>query len=130
MRHGIGVRGLAIDPSDSHIVWAGTTAPDKLYRSTNKGDTWQFIKDFGTISEIAVHPGNGDIVYLASAYTGVFRTLDGGLTWTQLTLGAPSSTIMRVMIAPGYPVRLFIITLNGGILRLVDEEIPRSMIRQ
>ena len=36
----------------------------------------------GRTISIAVHPTNPDIVYVGTAQGGLFRTIDGGVTWT------------------------------------------------
>jgi photosystem II stability/assembly factor-like uncharacterized protein len=119
-----------VDPRDTNVVWAGVTAPNCLYRSSNGGASWTKVRDFSALSEIVVHPGNSSLLYVAAVDSGVYRTTDAGITWKKLSLGAPNSTIMRVFVAPGYPVRVFMITLKHGIYRLVDEEITEDMIER
>src|SRR5205823_3124327 len=38
----------------------------------------------GRVTAITVHPTNPTIVYVGTAQGGLYRTLDGGSTWTQL----------------------------------------------
>jgi photosystem II stability/assembly factor-like uncharacterized protein len=98
------IGALAVAPSAPNHVWAGTgetfiirppTSPGNgIYRSTDAGETWQHmgLGATGHIGRILVHPRNPDIVYacaLGHGYgpqeeRGVFRTTDGGSTWTRV----------------------------------------------
>ncbi|MEY2539089.1 MAG: hypothetical protein QOG67_2829 [Verrucomicrobiota bacterium] len=47
----------------------------------------------GRVTAIAVHPNNPDVAYVGTAQGGLYRTLDGGTTWTQLMDNVNSSFI-------------------------------------
>jgi photosystem II stability/assembly factor-like uncharacterized protein len=100
---------IAIDPSNTDVVYAGsgetmwlfnttTFEGDGLYKSTNGGDNWTKITNgFGSqtqFSDIKVSPTNSNII-LASLGTGnynyqgvtnqgVWRSADAGVTWTRV----------------------------------------------
>jgi photosystem II stability/assembly factor-like uncharacterized protein len=98
------IGSLAIAPSDHDLVWAGTGEPwlirpdhamgDGIYKSADAGKTWKRmgLEATGHIARVIVDPHNADIVYacaVGQAYRpqherGVFKTLDGGKTWSQL----------------------------------------------
>jgi len=78
-----------------------------VYRSTDGGDTWEqrlLVSDSTGIIDMAIHPNNGNIVYAASwerirrptnrQYGGetsrIYRSQDGGDTWSELSNGLPS----------------------------------------
>ena len=94
---------VTLAPSDPNIVWVGTgehaTARssywgDGVYKSTDGGETWTHmgLKDTHHISRIVIHPHNPDIVYVTAMghlftpneQRGVFRTVNGGKTWTKV----------------------------------------------
>ncbi len=55
-----------------------------IHKSTDKGQTWQYVSasyPITAVRSIAIHPGNPDLV-LASANGKIYRTSDGGNTWT------------------------------------------------
>ncbi len=54
----------------------------------------------GRITDLAVDPGNDDIVYAGTAEGGVFRTFDGGQNWTPLFDEMPALAIGAVAIDP------------------------------
>ena len=123
-----GARCLAYAPSDPDVVYAGITGHGAgLYVSTDAGLTWAPLNGIKEISEIAIHPWNEDIIYISAIHSGVHRSLDGGLTWTTINEGLPTTEVMRVLIAPGYPVRVFAVTLEHGIYRMVDEELREDL---
>jgi photosystem II stability/assembly factor-like uncharacterized protein len=92
---------IAVCESDANVVYVGTgehavrgvmtSFGDGVYKSTDAGKTWKNIGLEKTrhISDIAVHPNNPDVVYVAaqgalhgpSADRGVYKSIDGGATW-------------------------------------------------
>jgi photosystem II stability/assembly factor-like uncharacterized protein len=97
------VGALAIAPGRHETVWAGTGEPwlirpdhamgDGIYKSTDAGRTWKNmgLALTGHIARIIVDPNNADVVFacaVGQAYRpqherGIFKTTDGGRTWTQ-----------------------------------------------
>lgn len=69
--------------SNSNIIYAGSET-GFLNKTTNKGDSWQpcgmnYFVGYA-INAVAIHPGNPDIVYVASGGR-IHKTTDGGVTW-------------------------------------------------
>jgi hypothetical protein len=54
----------------------------------------------GRVNVIVVDPENPNIVYVGAAQGGVFRSLDGGQTWTSLFIGAKNFAIGSITIDP------------------------------
>jgi photosystem II stability/assembly factor-like uncharacterized protein len=99
----LSIGDVAVAPSDANIVWVGTgeahcarssNSGDGIYKSTDAGKTWtnMGLRDSHHIARIMIHPANPDIVYVAAmghlfspnAERGVFKTSDGGKTWTNI----------------------------------------------
>ena len=99
--HSIGA--LALAPSDTEIVYAGTgesyirsnvSIGNGVWRSTDGGAHWKHLglENTGRISRIVVHPDDADTVYVAAlghGYTpqqerGIYKSSDGGETWKQV----------------------------------------------
>ncbi len=92
---------IAISDADPNVIYVGsgehavrgvmTSYGDGIYKSTDAGKTWKNIGLEKTrhISDIAIHPNNSDVVYVAaqgalhgpSADRGVYKSMDGGVTW-------------------------------------------------
>jgi photosystem II stability/assembly factor-like uncharacterized protein len=68
----------------------------------------------GRTVAIAVHPTNPDIVYVGAAQGGVYRSLNGGQTWTQLFDSADSQVIGALALAPSNPEILYVGTGEAG----------------
>ncbi|HUR97595.1 MAG TPA: hypothetical protein VMZ26_05945, partial [Pyrinomonadaceae bacterium] len=66
------------------------------------------VSNSGRVSAIAVHPTNPNIVYVGTAQGGLYRTLDGGTTWTPLMDDALTLAIGAVAIAPSDPTTVFV----------------------
>lgn len=62
----------------------------------------------GRVTTIDVHPTNPSIVYVGTAMGGVYRSLDGGATWTPLLDGALSLAIGAVRVAPSQPDTVYV----------------------
>ncbi|HEX8247625.1 MAG TPA: carboxypeptidase-like regulatory domain-containing protein [Pyrinomonadaceae bacterium] len=62
----------------------------------------------GRVTAIDVHPINPLIAYVGTAQGGLYRTLDGGDTWTQLMQDAQSLAIGAVRIAPSQPETVYV----------------------
>jgi hypothetical protein len=62
----------------------------------------------GRVSAIAVHPTNPNIVYVGTAQGGLYRTLNGGSTWTPLMDSALTIAIGAVAISPSDPTTVFV----------------------
>jgi photosystem II stability/assembly factor-like uncharacterized protein len=62
----------------------------------------------GRVSSLAVHPTNPEIAYIGAAQGGVFRTTNGGATWTPIMDGALSLAIGAIAIVPSDPTTIFV----------------------
>ena len=95
------VGAVAVAESDPNIVYVGmgehavrgvmTSGGDGVYKSTDAGKTWKKIGLDLTqhIARIVIHPKDPNIVYVAaqgalyskSKERGIYRSVDGGITW-------------------------------------------------
>lgn len=120
------VGAIAVAPSDPSIVWVGmgsvdirgnTSAGDGIYRSTDAGDTWHHmgLPEAGQIGRIRIHPTDPDIVYAAvlghafgpNPERGVYRTTDGGLTWTKVLYVSDKAGAVDLAMDPTNPRILY-----------------------
>jgi len=69
----------------------------------------------GRITTIAIHPVHPDTVYVGTAQGGVFRSFDGGATWTAIFDNAVSLAIGAIAIDPVDNTTLFVGTGEGNL---------------
>ncbi|MEO6391760.1 MAG: VCBS repeat-containing protein, partial [Pyrinomonadaceae bacterium] len=66
------------------------------------------VNNSGRVTCIAVHPTNPNIAYVGTAQGGLYRTLNGGTSWTPLLDNALSLAIGAVVIAPSDPTIVYV----------------------
>jgi len=87
-------------------------------RATAAQSAWKFIGpqpvaypngylNSGRVSSLAIDPRSNDTVYLGAAEGGVWKTTDGGTTWTPLTDNQPSLAIGALTIDPSNPDTIY-----------------------
>ncbi|MCO5171198.1 MAG: YCF48-related protein [Planctomycetes bacterium] len=103
-----------VHPTDGQIVLVGSggfVPGDGVFRSTDGGATWAQASGLpagATVPAIAFDPSSPGVVYAADATpevggatgTGLYRSTDGGATWTHLASTSGFTTIMDVVVDP------------------------------
>ena len=122
----ISMGDLAIAPSDTLQIWAGTGEEDArnsispgggIYKSTDGGATWRLmgLEETQHIGRIVVHPTNPDIVFVAAVGAtwgfnperGLYKTTDGGTTWRLVKFISDKAGFIDVVMDPRNPNVLF-----------------------
>jgi hypothetical protein len=127
----LSIGALALDPRDSNILYVGTgeanpgggstTQPgDGVWKTTDGGATWQHLGLDNTfeIGRIVVDPKNPNNVFVAAMGAlffhnvdrGVYRSQDGGLTWTKVLFVSDGAGAIDLAIDPVTPTRVFATT--------------------
>lgn len=136
------VYSLSISPSDDSIVYAGAQN-GLVYKSTDEGRTFLLPSAGPTaqlpaklnVTALAVHPTNPSIVYAGTTQdnlwgsggffprSGVWKSIDGGVTWYELglggSIGGDGPRIGQLVIDPTNPK----IVYAGGRYKTTDEGI-------
>ena len=113
---------VALDPGNPSVVWVGTGENiggrhvgfgDGVYRSRDGGATWERrgLPDSQHIARILIDPRDSDVVLVASqgplwssgGDRGLFRTTDGGATWSKVLGGGEWTGVTDVVMDPGNP---------------------------
>jgi uncharacterized protein (TIGR03437 family) len=96
----------------------------QLYRSDD-GKNWETLTSYktdsvigGRIHGVAVSPNDPSQLVVAND-NGVWRSMDGGLTWASLNLMLPNLSVTRIMATPSGGHAARILTANLGVLDLV-----------
>lgn len=120
------VGAVAVAESDPNVVWAGMgEAPirgnvshgDGVWRSTDAGRSWKHLGLAATqqISALRVHPKDPDTAWVAaqgkvwgpSEERGVYRTRDGGKTWTRVLFVDAATGASDLVLDPSNPRVLY-----------------------
>ena len=113
---------VTLDPSNSNTVWVGTGENvggrhvgfgDGVYRSRDGGGSWEQVglAESQHISKIVIDPRDPKVVLVASqgplwspgGERGLFRSSDGGATWTQVLGGKDWTGVTDVVVDPKRP---------------------------
>src|SRR5579863_5180973 len=116
------VGAIAVAPSDPNVIYVGTGEADMrsdiaygdgVYKSTDGGRNWVHagLSDTRQIGAIVVDPRNAAVAYAAAlghAYgpnveRGVFKTSDGGKTWSKVLYKDENTGAISLAMQPGDP---------------------------
>jgi photosystem II stability/assembly factor-like uncharacterized protein len=119
---------ISVAPSNPNIVWVGTGevqprhsgpafAGTGVFKSADAGRTWRHmgLADTHHIGKIVIDAKNPDIVYVAAmghfwspnSERGVFKTTDGGATWTKSLYANDRTGAIDLVVDPSDPKILY-----------------------
>ncbi|MCP2519416.1 T9SS type A sorting domain-containing protein [Candidatus Aminicenantes bacterium AC-335-B20] len=111
-----------ISPHNPFIIYFGA---QYLYRSLNRGDSWQKISPdlttnpeqgdvpYGTITTISESPLKPGLIYVGTDDGNVWVTKNGGAKWEKITEGLPPKKWVSRIIASAFDETTVYVTLNG-----------------
>jgi photosystem II stability/assembly factor-like uncharacterized protein len=139
---------IVVHPHDANVVFVAAMGPlwgsggeRGLYRTRDGGATWRSLKQLGPytgFTDVVLDPRDPDIIYAASyqrerkaysfvaggAESAIWKSTDGGESWTMLTDGLPAGDLGRIGldIAKSQPNTIFatVAAADGGIFRSDD----------
>ncbi len=141
---------IIIHPENSNILWVAAQGPlwlkgeeRGLYKTTDGGKTWKKTLGDGEwvgVTDIVIDPRDPNLLYAASwqrhrnvaAYmgggpgTGIYRSEDGGESWSKLTQGLPKENMAKtgLAISPQQPDIVYaaieLKRRTGGVYRSAD----------
>ena len=113
------IGAIAVAPSDPNVIYAGSGEADMrsdiqqgdgMYKSVDGGATWTHIglTDTRQIGRVAVDPKDPNVAYVAAlghqygpnAERGVFKTIDGGKTWSKVLYKDQNTGAIDVALDP------------------------------
>lgn len=134
-------RRIAVHPQDSRRLFAATGAG--LYLSSDGADSWQLVaaltdeaaaqvviwdtdsylarSDAVIITDVAFDPFNPNTLYAAVLQKGVFRSDDGGATWTIAAYGMdPNEPVLALAADPNRPGVIYAGSKWSGVFVSLD----------
>jgi Abnormal spindle-like microcephaly-assoc'd, ASPM-SPD-2-Hydin len=127
------VRSISVDPADPNTLYA---AVGGVYRSANGGTTWtsangnlpsSVTTGARTVTAIVIDHVSDDVdptwgnLYVATLGAGVFRSINGGVTWNKIEANMPPEDLSVVALAldPLPPATLYAGTSTGKVYKRV-----------
>ncbi|NOY59353.1 MAG: T9SS type A sorting domain-containing protein, partial [Calditrichaeota bacterium] len=138
------VLSIKFDTANNYVYVAATDNFDwsmrgGLYRSADAGNTWIKIFDQPRVADMEIHPTNPDILYAVSQswysvwietlQPGIYRSLDGGHTWENITANLGHTFILFIKLNPNNPSQLFAGTGGAG-LWLTDNALATKVEKE
>lgn len=105
------VYDLLVDPSSPNKLYAVSYAG--VFRSTDKGATWQ--RNYGSAwgSKLLFDPKNYSTIYAYSSGISCFRSTDGGQTWSDLSKGLSGGNCNELVVNASSSSTLYVVTRAG-----------------
>jgi photosystem II stability/assembly factor-like uncharacterized protein len=122
------VRAVAVHPTDPDFLYIGA-ASGGLWKTTNGGGVWaKLSEDFASnaFGAIAIDPQNPNIVYAGGGEAvqfsntwiypgrGLYKSTDGGSTWTQITNGFGDMTHFGALVVSPHNSSIVFAALGSG----------------
>lgn len=118
------IADVAVDPRD-RSVWYVATASSNVWKTVNRGTTWTPVFDHYpsySTGAVAVDPANSNVIWLGTGENtsqrsvgwgdGVYKSLDGGRSWTRMGLEA-SEHVGKVLIDPRDSDVVYVAAMGG-----------------
>ncbi len=129
-------RAIVVDARDaSGDTWLAGSVGGGIWRTTTAGQNWEPLTDDWptlSISSLVQAPSNPDVIYAGTGEgffnvdaiigTGIFKSVDGGLTWSQLTATfglADFNFVNRLIVDPANE-NVVVAATNTGLFRTTD----------
>ena len=121
----LSVRSLAIAPSDSNFLIAGSANDDPnlngVFRSTDAGKSWERISPVGdreirNIESVAIDPRDTNVIY-AGTWHLPWKTTNGGVSWkqtgNQIAGMINDSDVFGITVDPNQPNIVYVNACSG-----------------
>ena len=133
------IADIEVDPTNANRLFVAVLGhpygpnPERgIYRSTNGGQTFEKVlykDEYTSGNDVRIDPKNPNTIYAAlwqqqQGFTengafggtdgGIFKSIDGGSTWKQLTTGLPPIIEANLAISPSNPKTLYATVAPGS----------------
>jgi photosystem II stability/assembly factor-like uncharacterized protein len=138
LRDSLMIADIEVDPTNANRLFVaalghpyGPNAERGIFRSTNGGQTFEKVlykDEYTSGNDVRIDPKNPNIIYAAlwqqqqgffengafgGTDGGIFKSIDGGSTWKQLTTGLPPIIEANLAISPSNPKTLYATVAAG-----------------
>ncbi len=128
-----GVSSIKPDPLQPGSVYVAVFGEGRgLYRSRDRGNTWEKLSDDRFVRDVAIFPTDPDLILVATgsalysggyhpASRGVLLSRDGGYTWKPLNRGLEWPFARALVIDPNSPRTIWLASPGTGYHRITLE---------
>jgi len=113
---------VSVSPVDTDLLWVGTD-DGRVWKTPNGGAHWFRVDDplpERWVTRVAADPLDDYVAYVTlsgyredSFLPHVFRTANGGATWSDISANLPEIPVNDIVIDPAQPAHLFVATDAG-----------------
>ena len=128
--NGLGrINGICFHATNPNTIYIGSPSGG-LWMTTDGAATWNVLTTGAPtpgVSSILLHPANPNLILIGtgdrdggdSPGMGVYKSTDGGLTWTASSTGMGNLTVGMMMMHPADP-NIILAATSGGIFKSTD----------
>jgi len=97
----------------------GDITPSMLFTIIQPiSNTWMaHSPEGGWINEVALDPGNPSTIYAGTAHSGMYKSVDGGESWSAINNGIPGSSVYSIAVSPSDSSVVLAGVANSGLYR-------------
>lgn len=134
---GARVNAILVHPTDPTIIYLGYSGGG-IFKTTDNGATWNPIFDdqpYLAIGDMAFHPNDPETIFVGTGDpsitgypfigNGIYKTTDGGNTWTNIGL-SETYIISKILINPSNPNIIYAATMGLPFERTNDRGLYKS----
>ena len=123
------INAIAFHPTDANTIYIGAPSGG-IWKTTNGGTTWENLANnlpkLG-VSSILIHPTDPNIIYIGTGDRdagdapgiGVFKSINGGTTWTQINSTMGNVTVGDMIMHPSDP-NIILAATSGGVYKTTN----------
>jgi len=101
---------LVVDPDNPQRIFAATNMG--VFRTMNGGNNWETVANSGIVG-LRMHPANPMILYASNSHGEVYKTNNGGTTWS-LSLDLLEGHYTKLGVSAANPDRVYAVVGNAS----------------